>query len=42
MEIVQRLILGSEHTDLFGLTDAKKTPSSYEDFHNGFHASLCV
>ena len=32
---------GSEHTDLFGLTGAIKTFNSCEDFHSGFHASLC-
>ena len=32
--------LESEHTDLFGLTDATKTFNSYEDFHSGFYASL--
>ena len=33
--------LGSEHTDLFGLFDATKTFNSCEEFHSGFHASLC-
>ena len=33
--------LGSEHTDLFGLTDVTKTCNSFEDFHCGFHVSPC-
>ena len=32
---------GSEHTDLFGLTDGTNTFNGCEDFHSGFHTSLC-
>ena len=33
--------LGSEHTDPFGLTGAKKTFNGCEGFHSEFQASLC-
>ena len=42
-EIVTNIdaVLGSQHTDLFGLTNAAKTFNSCEVFHSGFHIILC-